>query len=204
MRRVPQETGDTKQRIVDAAIATLKEEGFSATSARAIARRGDFNQALIFYHFGTLNELLVAAFDAVTTERRERYVELFDDEGPLEAKLRAAVDLYREDRDSGRIAVISEVIAGSTGNEDLAPMVAERVELWLDLTQDVLARMLDQAGLAGFVSPREAAYAVTAFFLGMDILSNVGGDVAQPEALMERAAALAPILEATLGAVPKG
>jgi AcrR family transcriptional regulator len=201
---VPQETGDTKQRIVDAAIATLKEEGFSGTSARAIARRGHFNQALIFYHFGTLNELLVAAFDAVTTERRERYVELFDDAGPLETKLRAAVDLYREDRDSGRIAVISEVIAGSTGNEDLAPMVAERVELWLDLTQDVLARMLDQAGLAGFLSPREAAYAVTAFFLGMDILSNVGGDVAQPEALMERAAALAPLLEATLGAMPKG
>jgi AcrR family transcriptional regulator len=114
MRPVPQETGDTKQRIVDAAIVTLREEGFSGTSARAIARTGAFNQALIFYHFGTLNELLVAAFDAVTTERRERYVELFDDEGPLEAKLRAAVDLYREDRDSGRIAVISEVIAGST------------------------------------------------------------------------------------------
>jgi AcrR family transcriptional regulator len=204
MRPVPQETGDTKQRIVDAAIATLKEEGFSATSARAIARRGEFNQALIFYHFGTLNELLVAAFDAVTTERRERYVGLFEDAGPLDVKLRAAVDLYREDRDSGRIAVISEVIAGSTGNDDLAPMVAERVEMWLDLTQDVLARMLDQAGLAGFISPREAAYAVTAFFLGMDILSNVGGDVAQPEALMERAAALAPLLETTLGAAAKG
>jgi AcrR family transcriptional regulator len=204
MPPLPQEMGDTKRRIVDAAIATLKGAGFSRTSARAIARTGDFNQALIFYHFGTLNELLVAAFDAVTTERRERYVGLFDDEGPLGAKLRAAVDLYREDRDSGRIAVISEVIAGSTGNDDLAPMVAERVELWLDLTQDVLARMLDQAGLAGFISPREAAYAVTAFFLGMDILSNVGGDVAQPEALIERAATLAPLLEATLGAMPKG
>jgi hypothetical protein len=62
--------------------------------------------------------------------------------------------------------------------------------------------MLEQSGLAGFLSPREAAYAVTAFFLGMDILSNVGGDVARPEALMERAAALAPLLEATLGSVP--
>ena len=45
-------------RIVEAAIETLKTEGFAGASARAIARTGGFNQALVFYHFGSVNELL--------------------------------------------------------------------------------------------------------------------------------------------------
>ncbi|MEA2933018.1 MAG: hypothetical protein QOI56_1803, partial [Actinomycetota bacterium] len=40
----------TKGRIVEAALQTLKEKGFTATSARAIAATGGFNQALVFYH----------------------------------------------------------------------------------------------------------------------------------------------------------
>ena len=51
----------TKEQIVGAAIETLRTEGFGGTSARAIARIGDFNQALIFYHFGSVNGLLLEA-----------------------------------------------------------------------------------------------------------------------------------------------
>lgn len=54
-------TPSTKGRIMDAAIETLKSEGITGTSARAIAHRGDFNQALIFYHFGSVNNLLIQA-----------------------------------------------------------------------------------------------------------------------------------------------
>lgn len=40
----------TREKIMHAAYETLKKEGIKNTSARAIAREGDFNQALIFYH----------------------------------------------------------------------------------------------------------------------------------------------------------
>ena len=42
----------TKQGLVEAAIETLKAEGFAGASARAIAGRAGCNQALVFYHFG--------------------------------------------------------------------------------------------------------------------------------------------------------
>ena len=45
----------TKARIVAAAIETLKTDGFAGASARAIAKAGGFNQALVFYHFGSVN-----------------------------------------------------------------------------------------------------------------------------------------------------
>ena len=54
----------TAQTIVKAALETLREEGFAGASSRAIARRGGFNQALIFYHFGSLANLLLEAFAA--------------------------------------------------------------------------------------------------------------------------------------------
>jgi AcrR family transcriptional regulator len=53
----------TKLEIVEAAVETLKTAGFHGSSAREIARTGGFNQALIFYHFGTVRQLLLAALD---------------------------------------------------------------------------------------------------------------------------------------------
>src|SRR6266581_1571812 len=46
--------GGTKRRILDAALEALRTEGFAGATSRAIARIGGFNQALIFYHFGSL------------------------------------------------------------------------------------------------------------------------------------------------------
>src|SRR6266481_1905830 len=49
----------TRDRLVEAALATLRTHGFPGTTARAIARAGKLNQALIFYHFGSLDRLLL-------------------------------------------------------------------------------------------------------------------------------------------------
>ena len=51
---------DTRAALVAAAIDTLRESGFAAASARRIAQRAGCNQALVFYHFGTVNDLLMA------------------------------------------------------------------------------------------------------------------------------------------------
>lgn len=57
-------TSDTRERIVEAALRTLKPDGIVGTSARSIAGSGGFNQALIFYHFGSVREALLAAATA--------------------------------------------------------------------------------------------------------------------------------------------
>ena len=51
---------ETRDRIIEAALETVRVEGFADTTARAIARHGGFNQALIFDHFGSVDELLTA------------------------------------------------------------------------------------------------------------------------------------------------
>ena len=63
----------TRRALVHAAIETLKSEGFAGASARAIADRAGSNQGLVFYHFGSVANLLLAALDAVSADPLPRY-----------------------------------------------------------------------------------------------------------------------------------
>jgi AcrR family transcriptional regulator len=183
----------TKERIVAAALETLKEEGFAGTSARAIARRGNFNQALIFYHFGTLNDLLLAALDRTSAERMARYREAVRAPGTVEDRIRTATELYREDLRTGHITVISELIAGSLARPDLGPEVVARLEPWVELVEEVLSDVLAGSGFAGVIQARPLAFAVIALYLGVDLLSHLDQDHSRAEALFETAGRLAPL-----------
>ena len=66
-------SAQTRQRLVDAAIETLKSDGYGRASARTIALRAGLSQGLIFYHFGSVAHLLLAALDAVSEERLQIY-----------------------------------------------------------------------------------------------------------------------------------
>ncbi len=64
---------ETREALVRGAVAALIEEGFAGASAREIARRAGCNQGLVFYHFGSVANLLLAALDEVSETRRRRY-----------------------------------------------------------------------------------------------------------------------------------
>lgn len=192
----------TKERIVAAALETLKEEGFAGTSARAIARRGTFNQALIFYHFGTLNDLLLAALDRTSAERMARYREAFRAPGSIADRIQMATELYREDLRTGHITVISELIAGSLARPDLGPEVVARMEPWVELVEGVLADLLAGSLLAGVIQPRPLAFGIIALYLGVDLLSHLDHDHSRAEALFETAGRFAPLLAPVMGTLP--
>lgn len=187
-------TASTKERIVDAALETLREEGFAGTSARSIARRGGFNQALIFYHFGTLNDLLLAALDRTSDVRMAKYRETIGGIDDLDAAVRAATDLYREDLSSGHITVLSEMIAGSLDREDLGAEIVRRMEPWIELTTDVVKRVLRKQGLTGAIDPQAAAYGITGLYLGIDMLSHLEKDDTKAEAFFDMAQRMISVL----------
>ena len=84
----------TKLQIVEAALRTLKTKGFAGASARAIAGEGNFNQALIFYHFGSVRNLLLAGLDLVSERRMSAYATAFAEAilARAAAKLRATIE----------------------------------------------------------------------------------------------------------------
>ena len=68
----------TKLQIAEAALETLTSKGFAGASARAIAQTGGFNQALIFYHFGSVQNALLAALDLISARRLNDYGPAFE------------------------------------------------------------------------------------------------------------------------------
>src|SRR5471032_1874678 len=89
----------TRQALVDAAIESLRFDGFAGASARAIAARARSNQSLVFYHFGSVAELLLAALDEVSARRLERYTIAVAESATPARLVTAATEIFREDLD---------------------------------------------------------------------------------------------------------
>lgn len=67
---------ETRQAILDAAVALYAEAGFRGTALKAIGERAGVHHATVLYHYRTSRELLVA----VLKERDRRYMEFMQDE----------------------------------------------------------------------------------------------------------------------------
>jgi len=187
----------TRDRILDAAFETLRSEGFAQTSARAIARRGEFNQALIFYHFGTLLDLLLAAMDRVGAERMERYREVLGGlREPVELA-RQARRLYVEDLDSGLSTVVAELFAASSGRPELRRQMLDRMRPWMRFTEELIGRFLEGTAFVGLLDANAAARAAMAMYIGMDLLIHLDGDRSRADAVFDSgdrlAATVAPV-----------
>jgi AcrR family transcriptional regulator len=193
---------DTKRRLVDAAIETLRRDGFAGASARTIAKRAESNQGLVFYHFGTVANLLLAALDETSRRRMERYqVAVAAASDPVEL-VAVATDIFREDLAAGHISVLSEMIAGASSTPGLGAEVAARIEPWVDFTEAAIRDLLASLPLAGLVTSADAAYAVVALYLGVEMLSHIGDDHRRADSLLDTAGRAARLLSAL--APPRG
>jgi AcrR family transcriptional regulator len=166
---------ETRARIVEAAVATLRTAGFAGASARAIAAAGGFNQALIFYHFGSLDDLLLAALDATAAARLARYEAAVAKAGSLPELLKVAGRLYDEDLASGHITVVTELIGGSLTRPALRPEIRRRMQPWLDFTEAALGRTTGGGLLYRIVPGRDVAYGVIRLYLGLQMLTHLDG-----------------------------
>ncbi len=190
--QTPRET--TKERIVGAALETLKRAGFAGTSARSIAAAGGFNQALIFYHFGSLHGLLLVALQESSERRLAAYSAAVADCEGIEDLARVARETYREDLESGHVSVVSEMIAGSLTHPELRSPIAELMQPWLDFSEGVVHRFLGDSPFGQLLPARAVAHAIVAFYLGLEQMSHLNGETNEAEPLFEAGAHLATLL----------
>ncbi|MEY2517219.1 MAG: hypothetical protein QOJ89_4577 [bacterium] len=191
---------NSRQRIIDATLTTLKDKGFARTSTRAIGAAGGFKPGLIFYYFPTLNDLLIAALEHASAERLARYGDEIAAASTL-AELFALLDrIYADDRDSGFVRVVSEMVAGSVADPQLGPRMVALIEPWTAAAESAAERVLAPAGLAAVISPRQVAFAAVTFYLGANLLTQLVPDSSEVEEILQTAQRLAPMLDAIGGA----
>lgn len=174
----------TRATLVRAARHTLIEDGFSRTSARAIAGRAGCSQASLFYHFPGVPELLLAVLDEISDRRMAAYrEELLSARTPREL-LRVGRRIADEDVRSGDLRVLVEMVAGAPTVPGLKSQVADRIAPGEELTTQVATRFIP-ALLRTRIRPAVVAHAVVAGFLGLELLRDLRDDAAGSEDVLD-------------------
>jgi AcrR family transcriptional regulator len=168
----------THDRLLDAAAAALAEDGVAGVSARTVAARAEVNQALVFYHFGTVSGLLDAAVrrsvDAAVASYRDRFAEV----SSLAELLTVGRALHESEHRAGNVAQMAQVMAGALRDETLAAAGRYAMDSWSTEVETVLVRVLPATPLHGLVDPRGLAHAVAAGFIGLELYDGVDAEAA--------------------------
>jgi AcrR family transcriptional regulator len=189
----------TPDKLLDAAATALAEDGLAGVSARTVAARAEVNQALVFYHFGSMAGLLDAAVrrsvDLAITAYRDRFAEV----GSLGELLAVGRDLHEREKRAANVLQMAQVMAGALRDEKLAASGRYAMDRWSAEIETVLARVLPGTPLAGLVDPAGLARAAAAGFIGLELYDGV-----DPEAASSALASLDAIsaLVSALDAVP--
>ena len=186
---------DTRAALLAAAIAVLSESGFASASARRIAQRAGCNQALVFYHFGSVNDLLVAALEDVSARRMAAYRGLLGRTGSLSELIAAARTVFEADLDAGHVRVLTEMISGAQSVPGLGERVAACLAPWRDFAETAVRDVLAASPVASLLPTEEAAHAVLAGILGLEMLASLDGDRGPALALFDRAQAVGDMLD---------
>ncbi|WP_306334662.1 TetR/AcrR family transcriptional regulator [Streptomyces sp. KL118A] len=169
----PAKSLETRTKLLEGALRTLTEQGIAKASARNIAAAAGVNQALVFYHFGSVDDLLAAACRHGTEQRVSRYRERLSGIGSLAELLAFGREMHEEEREAGHVAVLGQLLAGAQTQPRLAAATAAGLALWIEEIEKVLTRVLSASPVGEFVDAVGLARAVAASFVGMELYEGV-------------------------------
>lgn len=166
-------TYDTKQRLLDAAVHTLVHDGIAGASARTIGNRAEVNPALIYYHFGNLDGLLVAAATQVSQQRAEVYRQRLEHVTSLGELAALARDLHHEDREQGNLAMLTQLFAGTRTHPALAPALNDNFRIFQQEVARTIERLTAGTAVEEVIPTSQLAWLISAGFVGIELLDTV-------------------------------
>ena len=164
---------DTKANLLAAAADTLRDAGIAGLSARAIGTRAGVNQALIFYHFNTVTELVIAATRSAVDESVDYYRGEFATVTSLVELLHLGRQLHERERERGNVQMMAQLMAGAQQDPQLAEAASYAMRAWSSEIEIVVRRVLHGSPLELIADPRGLAHAVSAAFIGIQLYDGV-------------------------------
>jgi AcrR family transcriptional regulator len=187
---------DTRRKLIDGTITTLRDKGIAGTSARVIAATAEVNQALVFYHFGTVDQLIDAACRESTAERVALYRPQFEQVGSFRELLALGREMHTRERDAGNVTVLAQVLAGAQQDATLAAAAKHALALWIAEIETTLVRLLKGSPLTEVANAEGLARGIAASFIGIELFDGVDPDGAQDAiASLEMLGALVEVVE---------
>ena len=176
-----------RRRILDASFERLAREGYARFSLREIGRDAGINHALISYHFGSKDELVIAVLDDLNARLLERQRRMYAKPGAFADKWQQAVRFYEVDFGSGFVRVLIELYAASLSNPELRAAFKPRMVAWYQVVRQVTAEAITAYGLEDVITADVAAAGICNFWIGMELamLCGIGEDDVAHRAMLQ-------------------
>jgi AcrR family transcriptional regulator len=140
-RRLGAPDSKTRARLLDATEQLMLDEGYAAVSSRRVAAEAGLKPQLVHYYFRTMDDLFLAAFRRRAEQNLDRYARALAAERPL----RALWDLTTDPRGT---ALTMEFAALANHRKVIHAEIAHYAERFREMQLDVVARVLEDAGIA--------------------------------------------------------
>lgn len=184
----------TREKLEDAALNVLQAEGIAGLSARTVADRAGQNQALIFYHYGTLAGLIDAACRRSAEVSTARYRDQLAQVATFADLLAVGRRLHEQERELGNVRVMAQLLAGAQQDDALAATARFCLERWQGEIEPVVRRLLRDSPLALVVDAPALARTISAGFVGIELYEGADPDGARDA--LEALQRLGAVLEA--------
>jgi TetR/AcrR family transcriptional regulator len=146
---------DRRRHILESAVRLFAAKGFSGTTTKEIAAAADVNEAIIFRHFATKEQLYIAILDnhGCNTEVEHRIAELRgfmdrnDDEGLLRTMGAGMIRAFRENEEFERL-----MLYASLEGHEIAKLYMQRMgATFISTLREYLERRQREGAMAANV-----------------------------------------------------
>jgi len=166
---------DTRDALVGATVAALAEQGFSGTSARAVAERAGVAPGGVFYHFGSMDELLAEVFTTCLGRRIGRLRAAVD--VPRAQLAAASTGAVREEFAHPESRALLELVVGAIDSPVLAARVRDGMDESFAFTREVVEVLAGDSPLAAALPLDLVAQVAASAFFGLAVMELVGAEV---------------------------
>ncbi|MWA02484.1 TetR family transcriptional regulator [Actinomadura sp. LD22] len=139
-RRSPVDDSATRTALLDAAQELMLEEGYAAVTTRRLGAKAGLNNALVFYYFGTMDNLFIELFRRGAERSLERLKRALRSAQPLWA-------LWELTHDFSSNTLTMEFIALANHRKAIRSEIAAYSRRFRTLQLDMLSDVLDGYGV---------------------------------------------------------
>ena len=190
--------------ILAAADSLFGELGFDAVSVRDLAERAGVNKALVFYYFGSKEELFERVVSAYYEAHERALKDAFEGSGAVDGRLHRLVDAYVDFIDANRNypRLVQQQVASRGPALDLIRRNLVPMQRWVEHALEGLVPTDGPLAARHFFLTFSAA--VINYFTYAEALAEAwDGDPTSAEGVAERRAHLHWLVDALLAALRK-
>lgn len=154
-RKVREDTARMRQQIIEAAVALMRDGGHAEVTAGRLAKAVGLSRQSIHYHFGTIDEVLVAAMRFGLEVGLGELEKAFDSDEPLAV-------LWKVTSDASRHIAFFEFRAAALRSSPVREQIGELYDRLRDTQIAIIERHFERRGIKPPLAPTIAAVLVPA------------------------------------------